>query len=102
MFTESSFREKVINKKEQAYGIIQITQETIDEANDIIGYEKYKLEDGLERQKSIEIWYLVQKHRNPDYDIKKACLIWNGYGKSSEKYYQKVSQYLEKLINPSL
>jgi hypothetical protein len=97
---ESSGREKVINKKEQAFGILQIRKSMIREANDLSGYRKYRLKDALSRQKSIEIWYLVQSHRNPDYDLKTACKVWNGCGKEQKMiiYFTKVEKQLKKLL----
>jgi hypothetical protein len=95
---ESSGREKVINKKEQAYGILQIRKQMIQEANNIVGHRKYRLKDALDRQKSIEIYYLVQKSRNPEYDLKKVCYIWNGVGKTSKIYFNRVQTNLMKLL----
>ena len=95
---ESSGREKIINKKEQAYGLLQIRKQMIIEANNIAGYNKYHLRDALSRKKSIEIWYLVQHHRNPNYDLCKACLIWNGVGKTSRIYHKKVLMQLNKFL----
>jgi hypothetical protein len=95
---ESSGDPLAYNKKEQAIGLLQIRKPTLDEFNDIVGYRKYRLKDCWDRQISIEIYRTVQRHRNPQYDLKKALIVWNGKGKTSDRYYRKVQKQLNKLI----
>jgi len=77
---ESNFDKYAENPITKARGILQITQVMIDEANRIVGWQKYTWDDAWSPEKSIEIWYLVQNYFNPEYGIQKAAQIWFGVG----------------------
>jgi hypothetical protein len=77
---ESSFKEDAVNPVSGARGILQILPIMIKEVNRILDQEKFCWEDAFDAIKSIEIWYIVQQHHNPDYSIEKACQIWFGKG----------------------
>lgn len=77
---ESNFNEYAINPVSGARGILQILPIMIKEANRIIKQEKYTWDDTFSAEKSIEIWYIAQKHHNPNYTIEKACQVWFGKG----------------------
>ena len=90
----SNFDEKAINKKENAAGLLQIRPIMIRDVNRIVGYKKYTLNDRYNFSKSLEIFYIIQDHYNPEYDIEKAARIWNGgpdgiYQSSTINYYNK-------------
>jgi hypothetical protein len=92
-FVESNFNTEVINSLGYG-GILQIGQEMIDEVNRICKItnnpSRFVLSDRLNKEKSEEIWYIVQEYWNPHFDIKKACKIWNPL--ASEKYYLKIKK----------
>lgn len=97
---ESSYNEKAINKKEKAVGLLQIKHIMMQEANNIIGYEKYKLEDRLNKKKSLEIFKIIQTKYNPMYDLKKGCMLWNTgninpKGNEGKKYWEKVERLIK-------
>lgn len=76
-YIESRHNPSAVNKKEDAVGYLQIRKIMLREANRILGYEKYTLEDRFSIEKSIEIFITVQKFHNPKLDYKIACMIWN-------------------------
>lgn len=58
-------------------GVLQITPILIEDANRILGYEAYTLEDRKNRIKSIEIFNVIQDHYNPTHDLHLALKVWN-------------------------
>lgn len=58
-------------------GVLQITPILIEDANRILGYEAYTLEDRKSRIKSIEIFNVIQDYYNPTHDLHLALKIWN-------------------------
>lgn len=69
-------------------GVLQITPILIEDANRILGYEAYTLEDRKSRIKSIEIFNVIQDHYNPTHDLHLALKIWNS--KAPISYHEKV------------
>jgi hypothetical protein len=66
-----------INYLEDAVGILQIRPVMVREANRIVGFDKYSLQDRTNTRKSIQLWYDVQDYWNPEYEFVKACKLWN-------------------------
>lgn len=107
VWLESRFEERAVNRITGARGILQITPKMIKEVNKILQrYEirwlRYSWKDAWDPLKSIDIWYLVQTYRNPDYDLKKACQVWFGTGRQYDgmtwrDYHRIVSKYIENL-----
>lgn len=58
-------------------GVLQITPIMLEDANRILGEERYTLDDRTDRDKSIEIFNIIQNHYNPDHDMHYALKIWN-------------------------
>jgi hypothetical protein len=105
-FVESSFREKVIGDHGEAYGILQFHQARIDDINEIVGYKRFKLEDALNEKIATLMWYIYMSHKNPSYDLKRCCMLWNGKPKKknarrSKDYYKKI-QYVFKNFSKNL
>ena len=93
---ESEGNNRAVNKDSGATGCLQLTDTMILEANRLLGRNKYKLSDRTNRAKSIEIFHLIMRHKNPEYDIHLACKIWNPRSKLS--YHTKVVAEYERLI----
>ena len=79
-------------------GVLQIRPIMVCEANRILGIEKYTLDDRYSREKSIEIWNVVQDYHNPEHDIRRALEVHNKYApkeyvvKVFAKYYELTSR----------
>lgn len=58
-------------------GVLQITPIMLEDANRIVGEERYTLDDRKDRDKSIEIFNIIQNHYNPEHDMHYALKIWN-------------------------
>lgn len=93
-----------INPISGAIGLMQITESTINEANRLslmyrLG-KKYKLKDAWSPEVSIEIWRLLNKHHNPEYEIDKACRLWFGSGKEigSGRTWEDYKKLIQKHI----
>lgn len=90
IYVESRGNEKAYNKDGDCVGILQITKICVRECNNVlkkIGSEKrYTYADRWNKEKSIEMFYLLQDYYNPQHDIKKAIRLWN----KSSSYMQKV------------
>lgn len=93
---ESSGNDLAINPESKATGCLQQMPIMIREANRLVGYDKYKLSDRTDRSKSVEIFHLIMERKNPDYDIARACIIWNPRG--GYKYLLKIEKEYNQLI----
>ena len=78
---ESRGNPEAHNKNGDCVGILQITKICVRECNRILkikGTDKsYTYADRWDKEKSIEMFYLLQEYYNPEHDIKKAIRIWN-------------------------
>ena len=106
MWYESRYDSTAVNPVSKARGVLQILPIMIEEANRLQRLKKsdtyYTWDDAWSVQKSIEIWYLVQNHHNPNYDIQEACKIWFGRGVQYDgmtwvEYHRGVERYLSTL-----
>lgn len=70
-------------------GWLQITPVCVKAANNIVGFDCFTLEDRWDISGSYAIFRVIMNEKNPEYDIKKACQIWNPTAGSS--YYHKVN-----------
>jgi hypothetical protein len=95
MKVESNFDKDTVNSLGYG-GILQIGSEMIAECNRILGLKrsplKYVLEDRLDSAKSVEVWYLIQNWHNKEYELKRACKIWNPL--ASKEYIKRLKKYL--------
>lgn len=73
-------------------GILQITPICIKEVNRILGTQKYTLIDRYSPKKSLEIFYIIQAHKNPRLDTRLAARIWNPIVPTC--YYEKIERYI--------
>ena len=101
---ESWGNAKAWNKMEDAVGILQITKRKVNAINMILIKQGrtnlFTYSDRWNPGKSIEMWMINMNHSNPTFNIRKSCLIWNGYGKDGKgslKHYNKIKSYYEKL-----
>lgn len=78
MEEESRFQPDVINKSENAVGLLQIRPIMIREVNRLIGEERFTNTDRKDLYKSVEIFVIYQNHFNPEWDLEKAARLWNG------------------------
>ena len=96
IYVESRGNEKAHNKNGDCVGILQITKICVRECNRILkkkGSDKrYTYTDRWDKEKSIEMFYLLQNEYNPKHDIVKGIRIWN----KSTKYRNKVLKRLNK------
>jgi len=76
---ESNFNERAVNPYSGARGVLQILPVMIREVNKYSDV-KYTWNDAWDPVKSIEIWWTIQRERNPEYNYKRACRLWFGSG----------------------
>jgi len=107
---ESNFNPKAINPVTGAAGILQYMKIMIREANKIFRIthpqnqsskirNEYTLEDAFDPYKAVEIYWLVQNYKNPEYYYDKSCRIWFGVGTQYngdtwEDYYETVMKLI--------
>lgn len=100
---ESRGNTKAFNPNGNCAGILQITPGLVKQCNIWLKAEKstkrYTLADRYNKEKSLEMFYMVQSHYNPKGDVERAIRLWNGgpgYTRSgTQRYYKKVMSYLE-------
>lgn len=98
MYVESRFNTTAVNTNGDCVGIMQITPIVVKDCNEYLEMKgknkKYTLQDRYNKEKSVEMFNLIQERYNPSRDIEKAIRIWNGgcrYSvKKTEKYYRNV------------
>ena len=89
-FVESSHRAKVINHKEQAFGIVQCRQMKLDDYNKETG-NNYTLQDCLNPDVSKMIWmHFASKYDYRDYET--IAKRWNA--STTDKYWNKIKTNL--------
>ena len=93
---ESERNPKAFNKRTNAAGYLQIRKSVVDDCNRILGRKKYTMNDRFNKQKSIEMFNIIQNHYNKDKDFHFALKVWNP--KSSFAYHSKVLKEYERLI----
>lgn len=98
---ESGYNEKIVSPCGKFVGYLQISKVMIDDCNNIAKYKKFTYNDRFSKKKSIEIFYFVQSHYNPENNVEKAIRLWKGGTgytvKSTNTYYKKVLNKLKKL-----
>lgn len=95
IWRESNGNNKVVNRKTNAVGCLQITPIYLKQCNRIVGYEKYKLSDRYSRVKSIEMFNLYQDYFNSNKDLHLAIKLHNpranySYHRDIEKKYREL------------
>jgi soluble lytic murein transglycosylase-like protein len=98
IYVESRGDINAYNAKENAVGCLQIRPIMLREVNRLLGYNKYKLTDRWNKEKSIQMFNVIKKHTTNPTDEKLARNWnggWNGYKKQSTlKYWHKVKEQL--------
>jgi hypothetical protein len=90
--SESNFNPRAVNPYSGARGILQYMEIMIEEANKIFKImhpqnqvlnpkPEYTWNDAFDPYKSIEMYWLVQNYKNPDYLYDRACRLWFGTGR---------------------
>lgn len=93
---ESQLNEKAVSK--DCVGYLQIRPIVVEECNNILKQQnskkRYTLNDRKNKQKSIEMFYMIQEKFNPSNNIEKALWVWNA-GPYSKK---RPSEYIKKVM----
>lgn len=99
---ESKLNEKAVSG--DCVGYLQIRPLLVKECNNILKKKKsskrYSLKDRYNKEKSIEMFYLIQENFNPSYNIERALWIWNAGANAKKRptaYINKVMKVYNKL-----
>ena len=88
--TESEFHPEAMGSNND-WGILQITPIYVEEVNRIMGDSVYCHEDAWSVERSLEMFNIVQEHRNPEHDVDKALRLHN----KNPWYVKRVKQNME-------
>ncbi len=92
IWVESKGNSKAVGDDGKAVGVLQLWPIYVREANRLVGYEKYTLDDRCDSLKSVKMFMDIQRYRNPTGDIDKAIHLHN----KGQAYLNKVkSKYYE-------
>jgi len=98
IYVESRGDTNAHNISEDAVGCLQIRPIMLREVNRLLGYNKYKLADRWDKEKSIEMFNVIKEHTTNPTNEKLARNWnggWSGYKKQSTlKYWHKVKEQL--------
>ena len=82
-------------------GFLQISKGCVTECNRINKIKgvstRYTLQDRFNHQKSIEMFWIIQKFYNPQLDIDYMVLLWN-IGNSAMKKPKRKTKYYKKVM----
>lgn len=99
---ESKLNEKAVSG--DCVGYLQIRPVLVKECNNILKKKKsskrYSLKDRYNKEKSIEMFCLIQENFNPSYNIERALWIWNAGANAKKRptaYINKVMKVYNKL-----
>lgn len=93
--TESEFNPRAVGKTKD-YGIYQITPIYVAEVNRLLGKNVYTHDQAFDINKSVEMFNILQAHKNPNQDIDKAIYYHNRaswYKKRVLHNYDTVKRY---------
>ncbi len=91
---------KAARLREDAVGVLQIRPVMVRACNEILGYQKYFLNDRNDSIRSVEMFYLFQNHFNPDFNPEIAAYLWNGgegFKKANNRTKRALSIYWMKV-----
>jgi len=94
IFVESRGNENAVGDKNDV-GILQITPIYVKEVNRILGETVYYLEDRYDKEKSLEMFEIIQTYRNPQRDINKAIKLHNP--RAGKQYAYKIKEQMDIL-----
>ena len=92
---ESSGNPDAIGDGGQAVGLLQIHPRTVDECNRILKRNEFTLDDRLSRERSVEMFEVIQEHYNPERDIHLAAKAWNPRAPLS--YHRRIIEKINEL-----
>lgn len=96
IWVESKGDENAVGSKDDV-GVLQITPWLLEDVNRILGYNKYTLKDRRDRNRSIEMFNIIQDHYNPQHDYHWALKLWNSGAPLS--YHRKVMDKFNEIKN---
>lgn len=96
-YVESRHNEKIVSKNKKYVGYLQISKVCVNECNRILGYKKYNYNDRYDKEKSIEMFYIIQRYHNPTNNPYLAMRIWNEGSSIKHKCF-KITKYIKKVI----
>jgi len=105
IMVESQGNDSAYHKREQAAGCLQIRPIMVREVNRILGIQKseleYTLEDRWSREKSIEMFHIVNGYHNKNSTYEEIARAWNGGPKwikksLTKRYWKRVQKQLKK------
>ncbi len=96
---ESRKNPNVVSRCGNYVGYLQISKVLVNECNMIIGEKRYAYNDRLDKDKSIEMFIVIQNQYNPEGSIEKAIRLWKSGDvrcmerkHRTESYYQRIMQ----------
>ncbi len=96
-YIESRHNPNIVSTNGLYVGYLQISKVAVDECNRLIGYKKYNYRDRYDKDKSIEMFHIIQNYYNPNQDINLAIRIWNE-GTSVINKKEKITPYMKEVL----
>ena len=101
IWTESRGNENCIGDSGKAVGVLQIHPVMVREANRILKMKnidvEYDYDDRYSKEKSIEIFNIIQDFHNKNHDYNRALQIWNK--NHPESYRKQIMNKYNELIS---
>lgn len=103
IMVESNNNDGAYNRRENAVGCLQIRPVMLNDCNRILELNgldyRYSLSDRWDREKSIEMFYVIYNHYNPSGSLEQVARVWNGGPSgmkkwSTIKYWNRVKKHI--------
>lgn len=95
---ESNHKENVKSPNGLYWGPLQIAKVCVDGCNKIIGHKHFTYADRLNREKSYEMFNIVQDKYNPDHDMCLAVRLWAAGLVALKNKNAGMKQYREVMV----
>lgn len=96
----------IISKNSSARGHLQIQKDCLAEANRLDTSKHFTSDDRFSRERSEDIFRIIQNKYNPKGDIEVAIRLWNGGPNYSivatQNYYEQVRAIYNRMLNEKI
>lgn len=96
-YIESKHNPKLVSSNGLYVGYLQISKIAVNECNRLIGYKKYNYNDRYDKNKSIEMFHIIQSYHNPKQDLHLAIRIWSE-GTTAANKTIRITPYVKKVL----
>ncbi len=96
---ESRKNPGVVSRCGNYVGYLQISKVLVNECNTILRQKKYTCKDRLDKQKSYEMFVIIQNRHNPEGSVEKAVRLWKSGDAKCMQRKSRTETYYRKFLS---